>query len=485
MKFSIKTKWTLFIVLLLIINITFTSFFILKGVLENQKEYYEELLKEHSKNTNLYIRESFISSDFDNFEEFYVSESENLLLSLKRMIALPIAIYNKDGEILCSGDNIIKDRQPLDIMKKALKGQCIYEKKGNQIIYLAPIYDFDNQIGVIKIRYMAEREELFFENIKALFYKIGIMSIIFASLIGILYFSKIVDKILKLKNSVQAIEQGDYDSIEKLDSQDELGNLSDGICFMATTIKQNIEDITNEKEKLELAINKLEKLEKQQKEFIGNITHEFKTPLTILKAQLDLISMYKDDEDMAKNARIIAEKELKRLNGMIEKTLALSKVEKFDFEFKKEKINSKLFLEDISMRMKGKASKYEIEIKEDLQDAIIFIDAESFMQIFINLIDNAIKYNVRNGKIYIRSFLKEDKNYIQIEDTGIGISKEDREKIFEPFYTVDKTRARGFSGTGLGLPLVRSLVKNQSGTIRLLENEKTTCFEIVFPLHNY
>lgn len=456
----------------------------LKGVLANQKAYYEELLRENSKIANLYIRETYISSDSDNFEEFYLREAENLVLNLKRIIHLPIAMYDMEGQILFSGGNISVDRQPPNIMIDALKDQCVYEEYGNEIVYLAPIYDFDKQIGVIKITYSAERESIFYKDIKLLFYKISIVSICIASLIGIVYFSKIAENISRLKYSVEAIEQGDYDSIVKLDSQDELGDLREGVFFMAKTIKQNIEDITTEKEKLELAVKKLQKLEKQQKEFIGNITHEFKTPLTVLKAQIDLISLYRDDEDMACRSKKIAEKELKRLDAMVENILSLSRVEKYDFEFKREKINTKKLLKDICLRMEGKASKFGIKIIENLQDAYIFIDAESFMQIFINLIDNAIKYNVRNGQIYIRSYIKEDKNHIQIEDTGIGIPKEHRQKIFEPFYTVDKNRSKNFSGTGIGLSLVKNLVENQSGTISLVDTKKSTCFEIVFPLYN-
>gem|GEM_PF-5572407 len=159
-KFSIKIKWTLFIVLLLIVTIAFTGFFMLKGVLANQKAYYEELLRENSKIANLYIRETYISSDSDNFEEFYVREAENLVLNLKRIIHLPIAMYDMEGQILFSGGNISVDRQPPNIMIDALKDQCVYEEYGNEIVYLAPIYDFDKQIGVIKITYSAERESI-------------------------------------------------------------------------------------------------------------------------------------------------------------------------------------------------------------------------------------------------------------------------------------------------------------------------------------
>ncbi|WP_353095503.1 HAMP domain-containing sensor histidine kinase [Tissierella praeacuta] len=484
MRFSIKIKWTLFIVLLLIISIMLTGFFMLRGVSYNQRGYYEELLQENSKNANLYIRESYISSDSNNFEEYYVREAENLMLNLKRIINLPITLYDMEGQILCRGDNIFIDRKPPDIMINALKDQSIYEKNGDKIVYLAPIYDFNKQIGVLEIMYNTTRESILYRDIKLLFYRIGIMFISLASLVGIMYFSKIAGNILKLRYSVEAIEKENYDSIVKLESGDELESLSLGIFSMARTIKQNVEDITIEKEKLELAIKKLGKLEKQQKEFIGNITHEFKTPLTVLKAQIDLMSMYKDDEEMCCRSKLIAEKELKRLDNMVENILSLSKVEKYSFEFKKNKVNTKKLLEDICMRMEGKASKFGIEIMDNLQDAYIFIDTESFMQIFINIIDNAIKYNLRDGRIYVRNYIKEYNNYIEVEDTGIGIEKEHRDKIFEPFYTVDKNRSKDFSGTGLGLSLVKSLVESQGGKIRLMDTKKTTCFEIVFPICN-
>ncbi|MGN9164473.1 sensor histidine kinase [Tissierellaceae bacterium HCP3S3_D8] len=484
MRSSIKIKWTLFIVLLLAISIIFTGFFMLKGISYNQRIYYEEFLQENSKNANLYIRESYISSDSDNFEEYYVTEAENLMLNLKRIINLPIALYDIEGQVLCRGDNISIDRKPPDIITNALKDQSIYERHGDKIVYLAPIYDFNKQIGVLEILYNTTRESILYRDIKLLFYRIGIISISIASLVGIIYFSKIAVNILKLKYSVEAIKQEDYDSIVKLDSNDELESLSLGISSMAKTIKKNVQDITTEKEKLELAIKKLEKLERQQKEFIGNITHEFKTPLTVLKAQIDLISMYRDDEEMCCRSKLIAEKELKRLDNMVENILSLSRVEKYEFEFKKDKINTKKLLKDICMRMEGKASKFGIKIIENLQDAYIFIDTESFMQIFINIIDNAIKYNLRNGRIYVRSYITENDNYIQVEDTGIGIEKEYRDKIFEPFYIVDKNRTKDFSGTGLGLSLVKRLVESQGGKIRLVDTKKTTCFEIIFPLYN-
>lgn len=484
MKISIKVKWTIFIILLLIFNLFVISFFMLKGIQKNQIQSYEEFLKDNSKTANLYIREKFLSSDSKDFKEFYDGNAEDIALDLERILDLYIEFYDIKGNHIGGSQTYLQDEKKLKIMADALDNKIVYEKNGDRLVYLAPVYDFEKQIGVLKFEHYIEKERLFYEDIKKLFWQVGIASILITYLLGLLYFSKVVNNILSLKKSVKEIEKGNYESVIVVDEKDEFGDLSSGIYFMSSKIKENIYQINGEKEKLQLALEKLQKLEKQQKEFIGNITHEFKTPLTVVKAQIDLITLYKDDEDMVDKSKEIAEKELKRLDSMVENTLYLARLEKYDFELKKEKIDTRKLLIDICYRMCGKASKFGIEIIQNIESAYIFMDYESFMQIFINLIDNAIKYNVNDGKIFIRSYIKNHKNYIEIEDTGIGILHEHRMKIFEPFYTVDKNRSRKFSGTGLGLPLVKKIVERQNGTIRLLDSEKRTCFEVVFPLYN-
>jgi signal transduction histidine kinase len=456
----------------------------LRGIEKNQRDAYEAFLKDNSKTANLYIREKFLSSEEKDFEKFYSENAEGLVLDLGKILDLSIALYDRKGKKIGSIHNDVEDEKKLKIMDKALHNKIVYEKNGQKIVYLAPMYDFEKQIGVLKFEYYTQKERNFYEDMKKLFFQVGTTSILMTYLMAHLYFSKVVHNILNLKKSVKEIEKGNYEDVMILDEKDEFGDLSRGIYFMSSKIKENIHEINDEKEKLQLAVEKLQSLEKQQKEFIGDITHEFKTPLTIIKAQIDLMTLYKDDEDMIGKSKEIAEKELKRLDSMVENILYLSKLEKYDFELKKEKICTKKLLMDICHRMGGKASKFGIEMITDLQEAYIFMDAESFMQIFINLIDNGIKYNVNGGKIYIRSYVKNDKNYIEIEDTGIGIPNEHRRKIFEPFYTVDKNRSKKFSGTGLGLSLVNKLVKRQKGTIRLLDFKERTLFEVVFPIYN-
>ena len=140
-------------------------------------------------------------------------------------------------------------------------------------------------------------------------------------------------------------------------------------------------------------------------------------------------------------------------------------------------------IEDVCNRIKGKAQKFNISLEIKLIDAVILGDKESLMHIFINLIDNAIKYNVPEGKISIINYIEEERVCIEICDTGIDIPKEDREKVFDSFYTVDKNRSKENSGTGLGLSIVKELVEKQRGTISVIDKKsKGTNILVSFPV---
>lgn len=484
MKISIQRKLTIFILLLLVFNLIIISVFTLKGVKNYQKASWESILKESSKTANLYIREKYLSHDDIDFDTFYLSKGKDLKFELDRILNLKVLLYDMEGRLIQNGSkelDVVTDHQDR-VIEAVLQNKIAYVEEGNHIIYGAPVYDFNEQIGALKIIYDISTQNAFYESIKRLLWKVGGISITITFIIAWFYFLSIVRRIRRLKTSVKAVEHGCYNQVNSFKTGDELGELSVGIKAMAKKIEGNINDINAEKRKLEKALTHLQKLEKKQKEFIGNITHEFKTPITVVKAQLDLIHLYNDDKEMFHQSLDIADKELKRLNQMVENILYLSSMEKYDYELQKEHISGDELLHEMINRMRGKAAKYGIIIQENIEQGRLIMDQESYMQIMINLIDNAIKYNTQEGKIFIRSYQNEGQYKIEIEDTGIGISHEHKKRIFEPFYTVDKNRSRQFSGTGLGLSLVQKLLKKQRGYIEVMDGKKGTLFLVSIPL---
>lgn len=493
---KIKLKWTLFIVLLLMLNILIISIFTLKSIYNHQKYVTQDLLLENSKLINLYIREQYVSSDksiwhnldhgnyisasdkYFDFENFYKSESYSLLLNLKKIIPLHIIFYDLDANMLnYDYDYKLKDYET-KLLKKALNDNILYQKQNNQISYFAPIYDFDRQIGVVQLNYYTNEDTMFYNQIKFFLLKMGLFSLIITGSFGILYFSRVSSQINKLTLNIKHIQNGNYNIINILKTKDELAELSQGIYFASNEIKLQINYLNEEKKKLQLALNKLKKLESKQKHFINNITHEFKTPLAIIQTQIDLITLYHDDLNMVKTAKEIAQKEIKRLDFMVLNAIELSKLEKYEFEKNIQSLNIKKILKDLCKSMSFKANKYNIQIITDLNDAYINCDLEEILKIFINLIDNAIKYNKVGGKIYIRNYDKNNKLIIEVQDTGIGISNEDKLKVFDPFYVVDKNRSKKFSGTGLGLSLVKKIIDNNNWDIEILDTKNGTILKI-------
>ncbi|WDV45827.1 HAMP domain-containing sensor histidine kinase [Clostridiaceae bacterium M8S5] len=491
MRISIKRKLTIFIILILILNIAIVSFASLRGISAYQKKQYESDLKEDSKIANIYIREQFLKETNSNYKSFYEKNAKYLCKNLRNLINNDVALYDIKGNNLMgryiAGNEQKKDRvqeKKMDkLMLLALENNIVYrDLDNNKIEYLAPIYDYDGQIGVIRLIYNIKSQKIFYSDIKNMYLEFGLLSIIIVFIIAKVVVINIMKKMKHLTKSLELVEEGKFEDITLIESNDEIGDLSLGIQSMALTIRNDIDGMQNEKKKLQKLIIKLRELEKKQKHFIGNITHEFKTPITVIKAQQDLIALYSDDTTMVKNAKKVIDSELQRLDDMVENILYLSSIEKYDYEFKQERVEINAIIKEIANRMQAKAQKFGITIKLKLEHAEIYFDKDSFTQIIINVIDNAIKYNKADGNIDIRSYKIADNVVIEIEDTGIGIPDEIKDKIFDPFYTVDKNRSKNHSGTGLGLPIVKTMLKKQGGSITVHSNKKGSIFIITIPV---
>jgi two-component system phosphate regulon sensor histidine kinase PhoR len=214
-------------------------------------------------------------------------------------------------------------------------------------------------------------------------------------------------------------------------------------------------------------VTDIRKLETMRKDFVANVSHEIGTPLTSIKGFAEILS----DEDLSfenrkKFANIIL-LESERLRALTKDLLSLSDIEALDNKMPKETINInhriKSCLEMLAPIAKNKNIKLETIIDENLPN--ILGKPNWFDQILINLIDNAIKYTPKNGKVKVSITKDQEKISIIISDTGIGIPNDDLNRIFERFYRVDKARSRKEGGTGLGLAIVKHIVIAFNGKI--------------------
>ncbi|MEK4054820.1 HAMP domain-containing sensor histidine kinase [Paenibacillus sp. FSL F4-0087] len=489
MRVSIKLKFSVFLAALLILTVVVLSSLVLRGIERNQQTQIETILSQQTRLVNLNVRQSYYTESVRLEQEVFLQQNgRRLAQELASSTGLPIALYDMKGQQVGSS---IMSEESADItatLNYALQNKIAYHEQGDTLLYIAPLDGPDGQMGAVRMQYPVQSYHEFYARILQLFMWAGIAVVGLSFILGYLFYNRFAVAITRLKRSADSIREGHYITESPVRRKDELGELGQGIYYMSTSIQQNIEAMHAEQQKLQLAIEKLQALEQQQKQYIGNISHEFKTPLTSIKAYVELLDMYKDDPQLLNDATSNIGKETERLYEMVEKVLHLSALEKYDFENQAEDVEVRALLEDACGRMRGKAEKFALNMELVLLPAVIRSDRESLMHIFINLLDNAIKYNVPGGVIRVSNELRmqERQAVICIFNSGTPIPDEAREKIFEPFYTVNKDRARKTGGTGLGLSLVKQFVEKQGGTISLLPGDpkhgEGTTFQLIFPL---
>ncbi|MDD3706287.1 MAG: ATP-binding protein [Clostridiaceae bacterium] len=240
-------------------------------------------------------------------------------------------------------------------------------------------------------------------------------------------------------------------------------------------------------------ITELRKLEGVRTEFVANVSHELKTPLTSIKGFAETLkSGGIDDKQDAVRFLDIIEAEADRLYRLINDILSLSELEQKKTKTKtvKESIKVEKAIKEIVSILEGQRDKKNIELSFDIQEGLHNItgEADKFKQMLINLVDNAIKYTPQDGKVRIEAFNLEDDTrgesiVIKVIDNGIGIPIQHIPRLFERFYRVDKARSRTVGGTGLGLAIVKHIVILFNGEIEVKsEVGKGTEFRIILPV---
>ncbi|MPW26004.1 HAMP domain-containing protein [Alkalibaculum sp. M08DMB] len=295
------------------------------------------------------------------------------------------------------------------------------------------------------------------------------------------------------KNILEAIRTHElYKSITELQSSQNINQR-----FLETQIEEHIYSIytkpivENSSSGLLIVIEditQIRKLENIRKDFVANVTHELKTPITSIKGFIEtLISGDVVDPDTRNKFYNIIENESDRLIRLVEDILTLSSLDsqaKINY-YEVEKINVKAQMDDIYALMKKNALDKNVELLLTIADDVDTIQFNSnyFKQMMINLIDNAIKYNKISGCVEVKINSKDNNVIIEVIDNGVGMHDKDLHRIFERFYRIDKGRARQAGGTGLGLAIVKHIVQIQGCEIKVESKlNKGTKFTITIPV---
>lgn len=265
---------------------------------------------------------------------------------------------------------------------------------------------------------------------------------------GFLIAKKALTPVKKISESIGRISESNLS--ERVDEK----NIPSELKGLASSFNQTFDS-------LERAFNR-------QKQFVSDASHELRTPLSVILSHSEITLRRERSTEEYKNALIAIKDAAKIMLNMIERLLMLARLSSDRAELKFEEINLYSILKDVVKLLNPLAEQKDIKISIHGDEQLTtFGDRASLLELFTNVVDNAIKYNIQQGKVDI--YIKENQDYalIEVKDTGVGMPEEDLDKVFDRFYRIDKARSGGIKGAGLGLSICKEIVRLHGGKMEI------------------
>lgn len=334
-----------------------------------------------------------------------------------------IDISDSDMELL--KDKIVVENDIINSSNKKVKA------------YFYPLfgdYSFNGSIILLE-----DNNNYSFSKVYTIIWISVLIAVILSDIIAYYFAQKIlIDPLSVINNAAKKFAKGEVDKRVHIDSDDEIGELADSFNMMAES---------------------LEKVDLARREFISNVSHELRSPITSIKGFITAIIDGVIPKDKEKYYLNIVNTEINRLSRLVTDLLDISSMEsgKLKMNIVTIDINEIITSCIFNLENKIKDNKMNVEVIFSENNQYCYGDRDRIIQVIINLVENAIKYGNEGGKIEIKTYSKSDIVYVSIFNTGPNITKEERNKIWERFYKMDKSRTNKIS-TGLGLSIVRLIL---------------------------
>ncbi len=317
---------------------------------------------------------------------------------------------------------------------------------------IAPIASNYKIRGYVVIHMTMERVEQTGERLLNIAYAMLVV-LLFLSLIILLFFTEIVYKPLRtIIRSTEQYAAGNYHYPLSVEGDDELSYLAASISYMADSVARSEDD---------------------QKKFIANVSHDFRSPLTSIRGFLEaMLDGTIPPESHERYLRIVLN-ETDRLRGLTESLLTLNNLNTRGMLLQKTTFDINECLRGVAASFEQVCRSRDIRIRLVLSGAVLYTEAdrEKIQQVIYNLVDNAIKFSHDHSEISLETTEKGGKIYVSVRDNGIGIPKADQTQIWERFYKSDASRGKDKKGTGLGLSIVREIIRAHGENINLISTE--------------
>jgi len=472
MKNRIALKFFGAFSVLILIVVFVLNFFVSLKLHEHFEQKISAELKSNAVLVGEILRTDFVEGRFEDIQQ--------KTRQLADKLDLRITVIDKDGRVL--GDS---EQQPslmenhsdrLEVIEAIENGfgqsTRFSDTLDINMKYVAVRVDRGDRIlGIVRFALPLSRVQPEIRIIYRVVLLGTIAAVIIALIVAYFVSRSITLPIRQVKETAQQIARGDFGKRVRIKSKGELGELAESLNTMADELQQKMEN--------------LKRLDRVRTDFVANVSHELKTPLTLIKGYIETLQN-KAINDKEKSARFISiiKEHSDRLGYIIDDLLSLSEVELSRDCVNKTEFDLKEVIDEISLGFEqALAEKNQIlNVSTTGDDFSIRADRNKIEQVFANLIDNAVKYTKESGRIEISLQEQDQTVCVTVEDNGIGIPKEHRDRVFERFYRVDKARSRELGGTGLGLSIVKHIVLAHNGKVAIeSEPNKGTKVSVAFP----
>ncbi len=417
-----------------------------------------------------------ITSDRLTRAGYMSAESRDVLLD--KELDTIADMYNGRIVVVDQNFRIIKDSFKLaegkiNVSEPVLKcfmgeNSILYENDKHYVALTTPIFDNEEDKRVLGVLLMTVSTENILSNVDKVAEKIDFFDIMATGTLafcGIL----IVTVLLKPFKNLQVLLNRVAD-----------GNLGENVS------ESTYKETRQISQAIQSAITKLKTVDQSRDEFVSNVSHELKTPITSIRVLADsLMSMEDAPVELYREFMADISDEIDRESKIIDDLLSLVKMDKAAAELNVAQVDINALVQQILKRLRPIAKKRNVElIYESIREVTADVDEVKLSLAINNLVENAIKYNIENG--WVRVTLDADHKffYVKVADSGIGIPEEYQEHVFERFYRVDKARSRETGGTGLGLAITKNVILKHHGAIRLLSKEgEGSAFTVRIPLN--
>ncbi len=340
-------------------------------------------------------------------------------------------------------------------------------QKGNRNMYAAVSVLSENSevIGAVLLVAPVEAINLFWVEVGGKFALIAAVLVFVIFVLSLLFANLIINPLGKILSSVRKITDGHLNE-----------RIAPTGSLEFVELSKAFNDMTG----------KLEQIETTRQEFVSNVSHELKTPLSSMKVLSDTLLLMNDAPiDMYREFMQDINSEVDRMTAIINELLALVKLDRSENPLVVQQVKINKTVEAILKRLYPLAEQKNIELLyQDVKSVVIDADEMKLSLAISNLVENAIKYTNPGGTVKVIVDADAQNLFITIQDNGIGIAEEDQSKIFTRFYRVDKTRDRDTGGTGLGLAITHKTVLLHNGSIRLVSKEgEGSSFIVRIPIH--